>query len=485
MASMIALLDEVDDLEVGKVLPLDRYLTDDGELWRLGHGGTLYLVAPGPKNAVFLVAALEQPERSRLLKGDTRPEGWYAAENTVPITDVSKLRRSLRLGAKGDLEEKLANALEVSRKAEQQLRALFDDEDAPVISATPAEASLVARIDELLEIWRRTRSTEVADLIDRATRLLPRFDRPLLLDTRDDRDSHARWMKAWNDERGEAMPQLMRCLVSLGARLSKRIEALAAVPDDPRIARALARNILSGTRDWVPIIERSRDATAWNAIAGVSSELDFVAWGFRKALAFTSTSPRAVELGATDLARVRAIEAALVPDPTEGALVDAIAEHPAKDAPYLIYSDWLLERGHPRGEYIALACQKRRGKLSSALARRLAALERLPYLFGPLDDVATTWQRPRPWGIDRTLDVYGSPLALTWLEVAPHPLVRALESLRFIGVPLESRLSGIAAFARAAPRLRRIAGLSPAIGDELAKALGPAWRRDGGSVVRG
>jgi uncharacterized protein (TIGR02996 family) len=90
---------------------------------------------------------------------------------------------------------------------------------------------------------------------------------------------------------------------------------------------------------------------------------------------------------------VRAIEANLdrrAQDPTERDLVDAIAEHPRDEEPYLVYADYLLQRGHPRGEYIALVCQKQRSGLSAASARRLAALESTPYLYGVLDDLATS-----------------------------------------------------------------------------------------------
>ncbi|MEO8707311.1 MAG: TIGR02996 domain-containing protein [Kofleriaceae bacterium] len=40
----------------------------------------------------------------------------------------------------------------------------------------------------------------------------------------------------------------------------------------------------------------------------------------------------------------------------EAALLSAIRDAPDDDAPRLVYADWLIERGDPRGEYIALAC---------------------------------------------------------------------------------------------------------------------------------
>ena len=165
-------------------------------------------------------------------------------------------------------------------------------------------------------------------------------------------------------------------------------------------------------------------------------------------------------------------------------MIDAIAEHAADDEPYLIYSDWLLERGHPRGEYIALACQQRRGKLSPALVRRLGALEAVPFMFGALDEVATTWRRERPRGIDRSLDVYGTTPNLAWREVALHPLARALERINFITEPNRQRVPGMAGLAAAAPRLRRFDGVPPDVANALVKALDGRWKRDDDAVVR-
>ncbi|MBA3541481.1 MAG: TIGR02996 domain-containing protein [Deltaproteobacteria bacterium] len=51
-------------------------------------------------------------------------------------------------------------------------------------------------------------------------------------------------------------------------------------------------------------------------------------------------------------------------------LIAAVAEAPDDDAPRLVYADWLMERGDPRGELVALQC---------ALARADAADELLPW----------------------------------------------------------------------------------------------------------
>jgi uncharacterized protein (TIGR02996 family) len=467
---------EIDGVIPGAVLPIDRHLVDPQALWKLGHGGTLYLVATAGR-ATYLVAVLEQPERARIKKGDQRPDGWYAAPNVVPVTDITKLRLGKRTGL-------------LTIEQEAKLRAAFDDDgDEPVLAATSSAATLVAQIDELLALWRTTRSPEVADVIDRATRLLPRYDRPLLLDGRDHEGGHARWLAAWHEERGEAMPQLLRNVRFHWHGLDARLAAIADGPPDPRVARYLASHIYeitTATRHvWVRLIRESQDLIAWRMLEPMLPELTYVAEfsGLDRMLAFTKKPKLGVKLTAAQHARVLEISATLVDDTTEHALIDAIAEHPDEDEPCLIYSDWLLERGHPRGEYIALACQKQRGQLNPALARRLAALEAVPYLFGAIDDIATQRHRARPRGIDREIIATWNTTTATWREAARDPLVRALETLALAGTDHEERIPGLVALARAAPRLRQIEGFTqPAIKQGLAKALG--WHTDDDAVVR-
>src|SRR5205085_1108367 len=103
------------------------------------------------------------------------------------------------------------------------------------------------------------------------------------------------------------------------------------------------------------------------------------------------------------------------------------------DGPYLVYADWLIERGRPLGEYIALSCQQRRGALSSAQARRLAILVEVPYLSGAFDDLASSRIRKRERGIDRELSVYWSTQPRSWGLFAASPLVRALASIHLVG----------------------------------------------------
>jgi uncharacterized protein (TIGR02996 family) len=477
MTSMLARI-ELDDIVPGTVLPIDRYLVDPQALWKLSLGGTLYLAASGRGRAVYLVAVLEEPERSRIKKGDQRPDGWYAATNVVPVTDITKLRLGKRTGP-------------LTAAQEAKLRAVFDDEgDEPVLADASTAGGLVTKIEELLALWRTTRSSEVADVIDRATRLLPRYDRPLLIDERDKDGSHERWLAAWHDERAEAMPQLLRNLaIGTLQHRKARLELIAEAGPDPRVARYLASHIHEITSSnrhlWVRFLRESRDAGAWQMLAPMLPELTYASdfSGLDRMLAFTQRAAGTAKLTEPQRERLRAIESSLVEDPTEHALIDAIADHHDEDEPYLIYSDWLLERGHPRGEYIALARQKQQGRLSPALARRLAALESVPFLFGVLDEVAMQRHRPKPRGLDRELIAIWNTTNATWREVSHAPLARALETLALVGNDREERLPGLVAVARAAPRLRRIEGFSQRpLQRQVAQALG--WRTDGDAIVR-
>jgi uncharacterized protein (TIGR02996 family) len=70
----------------------------------------------------------------------------------------------------------------------------------------------------------------------------------------------------------------------------------------------------------------------------------------------------------------------LTDDPAEAALLAAVRAAPDDDGPKLVYADWLIERGDPRGELVALEHRDR--TIPGGL--ELAALERLVELVGRL-----------------------------------------------------------------------------------------------------
>jgi len=107
-------------------------------------------------------------------------------------------------------------------------------------------------------------------------------------------------------------------------------------------------------------------------------------------------------------------------------------DDPDDPSGHQIYADWLLDRQHPRGEYIALAIRREAGSITPAQARRLAALEEVPYLFGAIDEVATSQVRPRVHGVDREIAVYWPASEGALRSLAVQPLARALETVSLI-----------------------------------------------------
>src|SRR5262249_42634186 len=150
----------------------------------------------------------------------------------------------------------------------------------------------------------------------------------------------------------------------------------------------------------------------------------------------------------------------------ECALVDQIAANPDDDGPYLVYADWLIERGRPLGEYITLTCQQRHAPLSPAQARRLPILVEVPYLCGVFDDMPATRLRKRERGLDRELSVYWSTQPRSWQQFATSPLVRALTEIRLVGSEQSGREKAIAELVRSAPALQRIADIGKVTGNK-------------------
>ena len=62
------------------------------------------------------------------------------------------------------------------------------------------------------------------------------------------------------------------------------------------------------------------------------------------------------------------------PSQSEEALLAAVYAQPLDDGPRLVYADWLLERGEPRGEFITLQFKRKQSALSEEENRREKAL---------------------------------------------------------------------------------------------------------------
>jgi len=525
MASVLALVDpktfkrHAKRATLGKVLPIDRYLTRETSFaTELSMGGAIYLASSGPAGELWLVAVLEAPECARIRVGDRREPGWYAIANTVPVTDISKLRKRLGIGT--DLDDSLDPPVVLTPAKDRALRVVLDDVDAPVIAVGTSAPSrppaldpdrpplaraasylaggyVNAAIEAIVDAWRASRVPELADLVDRATRLTPEYHQPMFA-------RRVRWKhgseatKVWKaalPDAATAMPQLLLNLtIGGGTDLPRRAQLLAELPDDPRIGARLVELIPSAPEpgaisQWLPILEiwmRAKDVRTRASIL----ELEPLLTGARQAdelfeWAAASTVP---ELAVTDREHVAKIERDLErleePLRTERALIDEIVAHRDDDGPYLVYADWLIEHGRPLGEYIALECSRFRGTLTSAQARRLDTLVEVPYLAGAFDDLPSSRVRKRVRGIDRDLSSYWTTPPRSWQLFATSPLVRAVESLRLIGAPREQRAEAIAELVAAAPALRRIADVGE-VGRRLCQFLGPRFVLAGDDLVRG
>lgn len=108
---------------VGTRLAIDRYVSANKNLEPLAGGGRLYLVTVRPPDeALWLVAILDQPEHDG--------ESWVAVENTIAMTDISKLRSKIKFESGVGITAK-KGALGMSLQTPRALTA----EDAALLNA--------------------------------------------------------------------------------------------------------------------------------------------------------------------------------------------------------------------------------------------------------------------------------------------------------------------------------------------------------------
>lgn len=79
--------------------------------------------------------------------------------------------------------------------------------------------------------------------------------------------------------------------------------------------------------------------------------------------------------------RAGRFQVARAPPPARGvdreSFLEAVLAAPEDDAPRLVFADWLMEQGDPRGEFIAVQCRIARGDRSEGLVARERELLRL------------------------------------------------------------------------------------------------------------
>lgn len=356
----------------------------------------------------------------------------------------------------GRLMAAVPSLSKLPEKTAARVTAPKEDVPVPRLSGPPlsqaaqhfAAGRVLPGLEALLAHWRDSRVPDVADLVDRATRLLPSWDRPM---ADDEKAFDEAWKKSFEDDPMGAMPQLL--LNVRTGQADRHLVGLASLPDDPRIALRLAElapvygvspertqywkslwGIVAKTRDvrvCAPLRADFKDFTGTyydhhrqgRRIVGqfvLSPEKSFDRWPL-----VLSVDEHADLAAATKA--VEKLEAARFEPELE--LVRAIARDWTDDAPRLVYADWLGERGHPRGEMLVLACKKA-GERTAAQDKRLEQLTRLPYLFGALTDLMPQLQRPElNRGLFHALRTDSWPGTLTWRACTGHPLLPLADSL--------------------------------------------------------
>src|SRR5579863_6548313 len=116
MASVLAIVSKavfekaMKSAKVGDVYATDRYVTKGKAFETLVDGGAMFLVTVRPGEQLWLVGILERPRYSG--------EAWVAANNTVPIADITPAIRGLAFESGQGLHAKsgaLAMSLQTPR----------------------------------------------------------------------------------------------------------------------------------------------------------------------------------------------------------------------------------------------------------------------------------------------------------------------------------------------------------------------------------
>lgn len=186
-------------------------------------------------------------------------------------------------------------------------------------------------------------------------------------------------------------------------RLIDRIRALALLPDDPRIARALTELVRRGP--WtggflgdlsvvygpmLALIARIGDPRSADVLSAlherpvhrVGMMRDYLHEALPETLAAIPPAPSLDDAVRTRIAAIAARHGLAKEQRTEARgtsadeLLAAIYADPDDDGAREVYADWLLERKDPRGEFIALQFAAHRGTASPKDEKRMAALLR-------------------------------------------------------------------------------------------------------------
>ncbi|MBW2732113.1 MAG: TIGR02996 domain-containing protein, partial [Deltaproteobacteria bacterium] len=420
---------------LGDVLPLDRYLSANKRLEPLTAGGTLFLVTVRPGEELWLVAMLEQPR--------FKDTCWEATANTIPMTNVSAAIGGLRFDTGKGITAKpgaLGMSLQTPRVLTDEDVALLRGAPAPKPKAktkaqttkptakpkqknaraepsahvpVPSTGSrflldalkqvqagdTIGALQPLLEAWGEDRSSEVAELIDRASEEVTRSLPPVVGKAATQDALQIAWLDAAAAKHPEDLGRLLAALAGSVSRERQRVELLDLFPPDPRLAMAMAQMVTTckTSTERKPMftrifrmLPRINDGRTLAVLKQKLAEMNcaYLRPKLEKALgqiqpipSLRSSDAEAVsalgaaldQLAAQEAPSEAELRARVAVDASAGVeqeLVDMVLADPADDAPRLIYMDWLLERGDPRGEFIQLQFKRHNSRLTAKEAKR-------------------------------------------------------------------------------------------------------------------
>ena len=272
-----------------------------------------------------------------------------------------------------------------------------------------ASAGELAEIlEHLCAAWARVRAPALAALIEQVAQPLQDERSPLGFAKR--KDLEQAWIRRAETadaiELGMLAPSAAQTSVLMAI---ERLRMLARLGPDPRLARATARLLIEAP------FSATASAPFWRTVQSVlvaSADPRVVATlrdeppgsdpplhrrRARAIAAITEALERSrIELDAAEHERVtkleRALERILARRPRTGpVLLAAIYAEPHELKHRQVYADYLLSKGDPRGEFIALQLAEDRGQLDRAGAKRMRALlRRYQHAWlGPLAPVVT------------------------------------------------------------------------------------------------
>jgi len=287
---------------------------------------------------------------------------------------------------------------------ESEQERLLDRELALALEALEREERPRA-LDHLLVAWRASRSPRVADLVERLSDEIGRGLPSIEGKTR--RAFQEQWLDLAGRQRSVDIGRLLQGLLSPPcSHVAERIERLASRPADPRLASALGAMVSQCPCTSAP------NRSMWTNVFRVLSDLadprlgrlleqvlaermdpgvfyDLLRARSESLLAQLSVPPPdPTPAQSSQLERIAARVGQLLQGPpagedrllapappraaptSEAELVQMILEEPADDGRRLVYADWLLERGDPRGELISLQFKRRDQGLTGNEARR-------------------------------------------------------------------------------------------------------------------